>query len=556
STQVVSAVLERPRPPVASLELLRKSALMRALAKHASSARIALLVVTYGCGARTALDTNFVIVDGTGGAHPVGGTSGRAGAGGVEMMSGGAAGASAGGHMGCAPPTVPERATWSPKTAIALDDCSAFDRALMFRQGACLDGSEVLALSDNGAIAVLFGSTLRARFAAGQWSAWRTKPVPHNNEPAYRPWLSSCGERFFVSYRDGSGANPQGSVMGLTLDESTWSESQDRWPAPMRVAAGFRAAAQVPPAPTGSGAFIDDMLLSDDGLHAVLLAFSGTGPARLVHWDGARWAELSPPDPVQFVQWPGAWTGGQGGLTAAGEIGINAQGLMVKPLGESGPTHFASYSNGSWEQLTDYPVLHFQMKVARDAQRAIIGEVQGNCAVWTGTDWTFAPDTGASALEYERTIGISANGQLAVCAGDSGVLSQGSTAAPPVLSVWDGDVWNPQAVGDSTCLVRDVAVAQNGALAAVALTCQPPGANLELPQVVLAIYRSGQWTLSTIADTQVNPGIGPTSESGTPSPSTTRGIASAGPRIAVSADGTTAIAVWGEPGGAYAAYYR
>jgi hypothetical protein len=88
----------------------------------------------------------------------------------------------------------------------------------------------------------------------------------------------------------------------------------------------------------------------------------------------------------------------------------------------------------------------------------------------------------------------------------------------------------PCATLDVRALRRDVAVADNGTLAAIALNCRAGGTD----SVQVALYRSGSWTVSAMADS----------------------ASMVGSRLAVSADGPSAVVAWGEATGVFAATYR
>ena len=95
-----------------------------------------------------------------------------------------------------------------------------------------------------------------------------------------------------------------------------------------------------------------------------------------------------------------------------------------------------------------------------------------------------------------------------------------------MASIWNGTSWASHVVGEALCSPGDVAVSDNGALAAIALNCND-GARV-------ALYRAGTWSVSPIA------GSAPTLD----------------PRIAVSGDGSSAVVAWGEASGIFAATYR
>jgi hypothetical protein len=343
-----------------------------------------------------------------------------------------------------------------------------------------------------------------------------------------------------ASWRFGRGFFTPTAVHSLTIDGDAW----DRPPTALDVGdSGFTGRDSVPAPPrNASGEYYSDMLLSDDGAHAAVLSVAEGqhATAHIYLWDARVWTTLVPPFAIGAAQWPGTWDNGgrnAGGLSAKNELGVSTVSLVLfgAQSAEDIPARsgFASFRDGAWNTaLPPSPenLAGNAFRVSSDGSAVIASWATSAgpvCGVWTGAAWSTEVSHGAEdTLGTQANLGISGDGRFAACAGIRYLPAPASTApaAQAAVSVWEG-AWQTYDLGDSRT-VQGVAVANHGDLAAVSTY------RGDLPAVWL--YRRGVGTVAALSDSRA---LYP-------------------PRVAVSADGSTAVAVWVEASGLFAAYYH
>lgn len=509
-----------------------------------------------GCG-RSELDTSAISGVPSAGASIAagaaaggGGTSAGTAAGGGDTSAGAAAsgggtsaGAASGGGAATWTPSSPTR--WSSKALLLAVDCVTFQN-----DPVCRVWDLTLRMNGSGDVAVAFGSQVRARLSGGSWTAFLADSIAEKPEGSevigIRPWLSPDGQRFMASWRYGSGFHAPTFVRSLTIEASDWELPPGQWPKPLDVGGhGFTARDTVPAPPllTPTDYDLSDMVLSRDGVSAALLLAPTLNSSRsatsLLWWDGSTWTPLALPLKVGPVQWPGYLDGcGQNACDSTwtkSEVSVNAEGLALfgatpPPADASFQFGFTVFSSGAWDPEptptvgTAFTQPTWGFELAQNG-RAAIADWPTECSVWTGDAWVSQARRRSLTSVSQSTwqsLGVSRDGGLGVCSGDE---TEPGGASRATVAVWNGAGWQMAAIGAQNCVARDVAVSENGLLAAVGLAC--PGG----PEV--AIYRGGTWTVDTLAAEM-------------------RGS----PVVAVSADGTSAVAVWLEAGGLFAAQYH